>query len=64
MTSIEKDKAYEEGYNRFHPESDRAEDTTSTEVNDNELEKMKTSTEENDNELETMKLEIGTLKYK
>ena len=41
MTSIEKDKAYEEAYNRFHPESDRA----STEDNDNELEKMKTSTE-------------------
>ena len=39
ITSIEKDKAYEEAYNRFRPESDRAEDTTSTEDNDNELEK-------------------------
>ena len=45
MTSIEKDKAYEEAYNQFRQESDRAEDTTSTEDNDNELEKMKTSTE-------------------
>ena len=53
-----KDKAYEEAYNRFNPESDRA----STEDNDNELKKMKTSTEENGNELETMKFEIETIK--
>ena len=39
MTSIEKDQAYVEAYNLFRTESDRAEDTTSTEDNDNELEK-------------------------